>query len=76
MSFFRWGLVGHVSKTDVNGGGQARTVAELPQFQVVLPSGGSVAAAWGVCSRYISPAIFSAIAFRWRHCALVITLFS
>ena len=27
MSFFRWGLVGHVSKTDVNGGGQAGTVA-------------------------------------------------
>ena len=23
MSFFRWGLVGHVSKTDVNGGGTA-----------------------------------------------------
>ena len=43
-----------------------------------VPSGFAIAtvpsgfATWS----YLSPAILSAIAFRWRHCALVITLFS
>ena len=43
-----------------------------------VPSGFAIAtvpSGFATCS-YLSPAILSAIAFRWRHCALVITLFS
>ena len=82
----------HVSKTDVDDGRQETTVAitvsvssgfaiaTVPSgFAIAtVPSGFAIAtvpsgfATWS----YLSPAILSAISFRWRHCALVITLFS
>ena len=82
----------HVSKTDVDDGRQETTVAITTSVSsgfvittvpsgfaiATVPSGFAIAtvpsgfATWS----YLSPAILSAIAFRWRHCALVITLFS
>lgn len=82
----------HVSKTDVDDGRQETTVAITTSVSsgfviATVTSGFAIAtvtsgfvittvpsgfATWS----YLSPAILSAIAFRWRHCALVITLFS
>ena len=55
-------------------------IATIPSgFAIAtVPSGfviATVPSGFATCS-YLSPAILSAIAFRWRHCALVITLFS
>ena len=55
-------------------------IVSVPSGFVIatVPSGFAIAtvpSGFATCS-YLSPAILSAIAFRWRHCALVITLFS
>ena len=72
--FSERGQVEHVSKTDVDDGRQETTAA----ITVLVSSSfaiTTVTSGFATCS-YLSPAILSAIAFRWRHCALVITLFS
>ena len=73
----------HVSKTDVDDDRQETTVAITASvssgFAIATVTSGfaiaTVPSGFATCS-YLSPAILSAIAFRWRHCALVITLFS
>ena len=84
--------VEHVSKTDVDDGRQETTAAITASvssgfaiatvtsgFAIATVTSGfaiaTVTSGFATCS-YLSPAILSAIAFRWRHCALVITLFS
>ena len=72
-------IMGGICKTDADGDFPSRcrkgaTVGRVPLSQGVPLSKADLPL--GSLPSYLPAAILSAIAFRWRHCALVITLFS